>query len=286
MAFLEFVIPVKSWKNSEKEILFAKMEKIGFEGFVEGDDDILAYIKEEEFATETFNQLIDELAGLRIRVQYRFHKSEDQNWNEEWERKFEPVVIDGSVLIRAPFHDSSNDLECTLIIEPKMSFGTGHHHTTKLMIREMEKINMRDLNILDMGCGTGVLGIYACRKGAARVLAVDNDQWAYENALENMERNGAAAMEVRLGDAGALGEESFHLILANITRNTLVRDLSAYTEHLMEDGMLVLSGILAEDVQYVLNEAYRCDLKHLSTGEESNWISLTLLKEGNRGLQE
>jgi ribosomal protein L11 methyltransferase len=286
MAFLEFVIPVKSWKNSEKEILFAKMEKIGFEGFVEGDDDILAYIKEEEFATETFNQLIDELAGLRIRVQYRFHKSEDQNWNEEWERKFEPVVIDGSVLIRAPFHDSSNDLECTLIIEPKMSFGTGHHHTTKLMIREMEKINMRDLNILDMGCGTGVLGIYACRKGAARVLAVDNDQWAYENALENMERNGAAAMEVRLGDAGALGEESFHLILANITRNTLVRDLSAYTEHLMEDGMLVLSGILAEDVQYVLNEAYRCDLKHLSTGEESNWISLTLIKQGNRGLQE
>ena len=262
------------------------MEKIGFEGFVEGDDDILAYIKEEEFATETFNQLIDELAGLRIRVQYRFHKSEDQNWNEEWERKFEPVVIDGSVLIRAPFHDSSNDLECTLIIEPKMSFGTGHHHTTKLMIREMEKINMRDLNILDMGCGTGVLGIYACRKGAARVLAVDNDQWAYENALENMERNGAAAMEVRLGDAGTLGEESFHLILANITRNTLVRDLSAYTEHLMEDGMLVLSGILAEDVQYVLNEAYRCDLKHLSTGEESNWISLTLIKQGNRGLQE
>ena len=98
MAFLEFVIPVKSWKNSEKEILFAKMEKIGFEGFVEGDDDILAYIKEEEFATETFNQLIDELAGLRIRVQYRFHKSEDQNWNEEWERKFEPVVIDGTTM--------------------------------------------------------------------------------------------------------------------------------------------------------------------------------------------
>ena len=286
MSFLEFVIPVKSWKNSEKEILFAKMEKIGFEGFVEGDDDILAYIKEEEFATETFNQLIDELAGLRIRVQYRFHKSEDQNWNEEWERKFEPVVIDDRVLIRAPFHDSSNDLECTLIIEPKMSFGTGHHHTTKLMIREMTKLSMRDKRILDMGCGTGVLGIYACRKGAARVLAVDNDQWAYENALENVERNGAAAMEVRLGDAGALGEESFHVVLANITRNTLVRDLSEYTEHLMEEGLLVLSGILAEDVQYVLNEAYRCDLKHLSTGEESNWISLTLIKQGNRGLQE
>jgi ribosomal protein L11 methyltransferase len=286
MAFLEFVIPVKSWKNSEKEILFAKMERIGFEGFVEGDDDILAYIKEEEFANDAFNQLIDDLAGLHIRVQYRFHRSEDQNWNEEWERKFEPVLIDDRVLIRAPFHDSSNDLECTLIIEPKMSFGTGHHHTTKLMIREMEKHSMQDKRILDMGCGTGVLGIYACKQGAARVLAVDYDQWAYENALENVERNGASAMEVRLGDVGALRDEKFHIILANITRNTLVRDMSTYKGHLMEEGLLVMSGILAEDVQYVLNEAYRCDLKHLSTGEESNWISLTLLKQGNQGLQE
>ncbi len=282
MAYLEFVIPVKSWKNSEKEILFAKMDKIGFEGFVEGEDDILAYISEEEFVTEAFHQMIDEMAGLQIRVQYRFHRTEEQNWNEEWERKFEPVVIDDRVLIRAPFHDSSNDLECTLIIEPKMSFGTGHHHTTKLMIKEMGNHSLRDKRILDMGCGTGVLGIYACKQGASRVLAVDHDQWAYENALENVRQNGAAAMEVRLGDVGALYDEKFHIILANITRNTLVRDLPTYTEHLTDDGLLVISGILAEDVQYVLNEAYRCELKHLSTGEESNWISLTLIKQGNR----
>jgi len=275
MAYLEFVIPARSWNNTEKEILFALMAQIGFEGFVEGEDDIQAFINEEVYVPEALNQLIDELAGLNIKVQYRFHRTEDQNWNEEWEKKFDPVVIDERVLIRAPFHDSSNDLDCTLVIEPKMSFGTGHHHTTKLMIREMGNHLIEGKKILDMGCGTGVLGIYACKMGAARVLGVDNDQWAYENALENIKRNGVSTMEVRLGDVSVLYKDKFNMILANITRNTLVRDMSAYKEHLLDKGLMVISGILAEDVQFILNEAYRCDLKHLSTGEESNWISLT-----------
>jgi len=277
MAYLEFVIPARSWSSNDKEILYALMAQIGFEGFVEGDDDIQAYIHEESYVAEELNQLIDELAAVNIKVQYRFHRAEDQNWNEEWEKKFDPVIIDEGVLIRAPFHDSSGDLECTLVIEPKMSFGTGHHHTTKLMIREMGNHLLEGKRILDMGCGTGVLGIYACKKGAARVLGVDNDQWAYENSLENVKRNGATAMDVRLGDVGVLYREKFHMILANITRNTLVRDMAVYTEHLFDQGLLVISGILAEDVQYVLNEAYRCGLKHLSTGEESNWISLTFV---------
>lgn len=281
MAYLEFVIPARSWNSSEKEILFALMSEIGFEGFVEGDDDIQAFIDEHLYNAGEFNQLIDRLAAINIRLQYRFHRTEDQNWNEEWERKFEPVLIDERVLIRAPFHDSSGDIECTLIIEPKMSFGTGHHHTTKLMIREMGNHPLKGKRILDMGCGTGVLGIYACKMGAVRVLGVDNDQWAYENALENIRRNRITAMDVRLGDVGVLFQEMFDMILANITRNTLVRDMPVYTEHLLDGGLLLISGILAEDVQYVLNEAYRCELRHLSTGEEANWISLTFIKQTN-----
>ena len=277
MAYLEFIIPARSWSSNDKEILYAKMAQIGFEGFVEGADDIQAYIDEEFYVAEKLNQLIDELTEAKIKVQFRFHRTEDQNWNEEWEKKFDPVVIDERVLIRAPFHDSSGDLECTLVIEPKMSFGTGHHHTTKLMIREMGNHLLKGKRILDMGCGTGVLGIYACKQGAAMVLGVDNDQWAYENALENIRRNEITTMDVRLGDVGVLYKEKFDMILANITRNTLVRDMSVYTKHLLDQGLLVISGILAEDVQYVLNEAYRCGLKHLSTGEESNWISLTFV---------
>lgn len=281
MAFLEFVIPAKSWSSSDKEILYAKMAQIGFEGFIEGDDDIQAYIDEEQYDAEQLNQLIDELAGFNIKVQYHFHRTEDQNWNEEWEKKFEPVTIDERVLIRAPFHGSSGDLPCTIVIEPKMSFGTGHHHTTKLMIREMGNHDLKGKRVLDMGCGTGVLGIYACMLGASRVLGVDNDQWAYENALENVGRNGATAMDVRLGDVGKLYKEKFDIILANITRNTLVRDMPIYTGHLFDHGLLLLSGILAEDVEYVLNEAYRCGLNHMNTNEESNWISLTFTYNQN-----
>jgi len=277
MAYLEFVIPAKSWVSNQKEILYAKMAQIGFDGFVEAEDDILAYIKESRYSSGKLNQLIDELAAMNFKVQYRFHKMEDQNWNKEWEKKYAPVVIDERVLIRAPFHDSSHDLACTLVIEPKMSFGTGHHHTTKLMIKEMGEHNFKGKSILDMGCGTGVLGIYACKLGAARVLGVDNDQWAYENALENVTRNRVNKMDVRLGDVGVLPKEKFDIILANITRNTLVRDIKAYTDHLSDKGLMLLSGILAEDVQYVLNEAYRCGLDHLNTREESNWISLTFV---------
>jgi len=253
------------------------MSQIGFEGFVEGEDDIQAYIHEDQYDSEVLNQLIDQLSDVNIKVQYRFHRTEDQNWNEEWEKKFDPVVIDERVLIRAPFHDSSHDLECTLIIEPKMSFGTGHHHTTKVMIKEMGNHKLEGKSILDMGCGTGVLGIYACKNGADRVLGVDIDQWAYENALENIKRNRVICMDVRLGDVDVIHQEKFHMILANITRNTLVRDMPTYKEHLLEKGLLIISGILAEDVQYILNEAYRCGLNHLSTGEESNWISLTFI---------
>lgn len=283
MAYLEFEIPVRSWSNSEIEILYALMSQIGFEGFVEGEDDIQAYIEERRFSSEEFNQLIDELAAINIKVQYRYHLTEDQNWNKEWEKKFSPVVVDEEVLIRAPFHDSGDDLKYTLVIEPKMSFGTGHHHTTRLMIRAMGRMNMEGKRILDMGCGTGVLGIFGCQKGASRVLGVDFDQWAYENALENTGRNEAVNMEVRLGDVGVLGHEMFDIILANITRNTLVRDMSEYYRHLVDEGQILVSGILAEDAQYVLNEAYRCGLFHENTEEESNWISLSFTKAANSG---
>jgi len=278
MAYLEFEIPARTWSNSEKEILYAHMSQIGFEGFVEGEDDIQAYVEEQQFSSEAWNRLIDELASLNIKVQYRYHKTEDQNWNREWEKKFSPVVVDEGVLIRAPFHDGANDLEYTLVIEPKMSFGTGHHYTTRMMIREMGILDLKDRCILDMGCGTGVLGIYGCLKGARRVLGVDHDQWAFENAVENVERNSSACMEIRLGDVGVLEDEMYDIILANITRNTLVRDMPIYISHLQDGGNILVSGILAEDTQPVLNAAYQGGLIHEHTREESNWICLSFIK--------
>lgn len=278
MAHLEFEIPIRTWNSTEREILLARMAEIGFEGFIENEDMIQAYIPKELFSWDHFNQLIDDLSVLGMKVQYMFHEIVEQNWNEEWEKKFEPVIIKKKVLIRAPFHDSGQDLPCTIIIEPKMSFGTGHHFTTRLMIEAVMNLELEGSRILDMGCGTGVLGIYACFKGASSVLGVDNDQWAYENALENVAKNGAAAMEIILGDAGSLEEMEFDVILANITRNILVRDLPEYNRHLKKEGILLVSGFLAEDVQFVLNAAYQCGLDHFQTAEVSNWISLSFKK--------
>ncbi len=278
MAHLEFQIPIRTWSKTEREILIARMSEIGFEGFVENDDQIQAYILADVFSGDLFNLLIDDLAALGMKVQYMFHECVEQNWNKEWEKKFDPVVIDEKVLIRAPFHHSDNDLPCTIIIEPKMSFGTGHHHTTRLMIEAMINLELEGRRILDMGCGTGVLGIYACSRGATSVLGVDNDQWAYENSLENVQKNKATAMEVRFGDAGSLDGTEFDVVLANITRNILLRDIPEYHRHLTKEGILLVSGFLAEDVQFVLDAAYLCGMEHLQTAEVSNWISLSFKK--------
>ena len=278
MAYLEFEFPVRSWTSNEREILIAKLSTIGFEGFAEDENLVQAYIGEEEYSGDELNMLSDELLKAGLRIQYRFHLSPDKNWNEEWERKFSPVLIGEKVLIRAPFHASDADLPCTLVIEPKMSFGTGHHHTTRLMIEGMLDMELEGKRVLDMGCGTGVLGIYACYRKASRVLGVDIDQWAYENALENVARNAAECMEVKLGDAGILESEIFDVVLANITRNTLVRDIPAYMEHLCPGGWMLLSGILSEDVQFVLNAAYQAGLDHRSTRESANWLSLSFVK--------
>lgn len=278
MTYLEFEVPARTWSTEQREILMAKMSQYGFMGFIEGENLIQAYIEERDYSGPAINEMVDDLSDLGIRIQYRFHKKEEQNWNEEWEKKFRPVAIGDNVLVRAPFHDPGADRQYTLLIEPKMSFGTGHHHTTRMMILGMNKVPVEGKRVLDMGCGSGILGIYASMKGARRVLGIDHDQWAYENALENVDRNGVTSMEVRLGSTDVLGDECFDLILANITRTTLVQDMQVYCKHLAGEGVLMVSGFLAEDVQYVLNEAYRCALEHRDTCEESNWIRLTFVK--------
>ncbi|MEZ5072654.1 MAG: 50S ribosomal protein L11 methyltransferase, partial [Bacteroidales bacterium] len=173
MSTFEFEFPVRSWNSSEREILLARLFLIGFEGFEEGDDILKAYIPRERYSSEDMTTLAEQMSEQGLRVQYRYHETPVQNWNEEWEKSFDPVVIDEKVLIRAPFHAPDRDLPLTLVIEPKMSFGTGHHITTKLMIRDMLELSFEGARVLDMGSGTGVLGILAVRLGASRVLGVD-----------------------------------------------------------------------------------------------------------------
>lgn len=282
MHYLEFEIPVRSWSTSQREILAAKLSQIGFEGFIDEEHHLQAYIREDDFSGNSLNELIDEFRDHGLHLQYHFHRTPEQNWNEEWEKQYQPVVLKDRLLIRAPFHDPGSDMPLTLVIEPKMSFGTGHHFTTRLMLEAMLDRDFKGLRVLDMGCGTGVLGILAAKLGARYILGVDNDQWAYENAMENAERNGAGHMSVRLGDAGVLGDEVFDCILANISRTILVNDMPVYARHLRPGGILIVSGFLSEDVQYVLNSAYGSRLDHQDTSEIDNWILLCFSKPPDR----
>jgi len=279
MSHLAFSIECIPKNQQSCEIVIAFLTDSGFNSFQEHPDgNITAIITRQELDWPLFRETIGSLKTLGIDISYAFSEIDDQNWNEEWEKSFKPVYIDDKVLIRAPFHSDANDLLYTIIIEPKMSFGTGHHYTTRLMIEAMMQINLAGKLVLDMGCGTAILGILASKMQAEKVIGVDIDSWAFENAKENVKRNKVHNMELRLGDVSALSSEAFDVILANINRNVLIRDIPQYVQHLKPGGDMILSGFLTEDVQYVLDCAYANTLSHLHSKEDAGWLSLSFKK--------
>jgi ribosomal protein L11 methyltransferase len=200
---------------------------------------------------------------------------ESQNWNALWESNFEPVDVDGRVMIRAPFHAPSPTAEVEVVIMPKMSFGTGHHATTKMMVQMILASDVREREGLDMGCGTGVLGIMAKKCGAERVVAVDIDDKSVNNSLENAQTNDVE-LDVRLGSTPPDGE--YDLILANIHRNILIEHMPAYAKNLKEDGELWLSGFYKEDIAYLTQAAEKEGLIHTETKCHNEWQWLRMKK--------
>lgn len=246
--YLEFdfkIEPVEPWN----EILMAELIEQGFDSFTENPDGILAYIQAELLNEEELkNQWL--LNHDEVKISYTYKEMPNINWNEEWEKNFQPINVEDKVLIRAEFHESQG-LEEEIIIQPKMSFGTGHHATTYLMIQQMMDMDFQGKKVLDMGCGTSVLAIYAKKKGASDVLGIDIDEWAVENSRENAERNNTP-MRVELGTADNLGQEKFDIILANINRNILISDIPRYVQVLEPGGSLLLSGLCFFDVDDIL----------------------------------
>lgn len=272
--YLEFefkVKPVQPWS----EILMAELITVGFDSFTEEADGILGYIPAEDFEENSLKSL-HSFQSDEVEISYTFREMPNINWNEEWEKNFEPIEIAGQVRIRAEFHPAE-PAKHEIIIQPKMSFGTGHHPTTHLMIEQMMKLDFAGKAVLDMGCGTSVLGIYAKQRGAKSVLGIDIDEWAVENSRENAQRNGVE-MEVKLGTAETLNEDKFDIILANINRNILLNDIPAYGQVLNSGGLLLLSGLCFFDVDDILKvtQAQGLTLKNRQQREE--WMSLLLQK--------
>ena len=267
------VSPPEPWSG----ILIADLADIGFESFLEESDGFRAYIPEADYNENRVKALFQDHTGPDS-VSYEKNLMGGRNWNAVWESNFSPVNISGRILIRAPFHKSDPDIEHDIIIEPKMSFGTGHHETTVLVAEWLLETAIEGKKVLDMGCGTGILAILAARMGASSVTAIDNYLYAWENTTENAERNGISGMLVLHGDAGLLGDESYDLIIANINRNVLLEDMGAYNRVLEKGGIMFLSGFLSSDRDLISEEAYRQGLAMAGSKQKGDWISLKLSK--------
>lgn len=259
-------------KEPATEILIAELGGVGFESFVENENGVIAYIQKNDWHSAILDNIFV-LSSNEFSIEYNTKEVAQTNWNAEWEKNFNPIQVGNLVSIRAPFHKKTS-LKYDIIIEPKMSFGTGHHETTHMMIQHLIGLNVTDKKILDMGCGTGILAIFTAMKGALAIDAIDIDSWCYKNSVENIQRNNCDNINVYEGDASLLTGKNYDIIIANINRNILLTDMGTYVNCLNKKGVLLLSGFYQEDVKIIDKEASKHKLIKKSTINKNNWVSL------------
>ncbi len=260
-----------------REILIAEMSTLPYNTFQEDGNNLFAYIDTDKFDEKALKALYT-IRTHPEKVTYTFQNIKDKNWNEEWEKNFDPIAVEDKCVIYAPFHKNRPQAEYEIEIMPKMSFGTGHHATTYLMIQYMFQMDFTDKEVLDMGCGTAVLAILAEKLKAKHCMAIDNNDWAYENAVENVRLNNCQKTEVALGDADKIKGQMYDTILANINRNVLLVDIPAYVKSLNKKGELLLSGILKEDFELIYEKALQAGLSFQGKLEKNNWNAALFTK--------
>jgi len=254
------------------EILIAELGYAGFESFVENEAGVIAYIQKPEWNSEILNDIYI-LTNEEFKITFTSEEIEQVNWNKEWEKNFQAIEVDGKCAVRAPFHEKT-DVEFDIIIEPKMSFGTGHHETTHMMIQHILKLDVVGKSVLDMGCGTGILAILAEMRGAKTLDAIDIDNWCYLNTVENIERNNCYNINAYEGEASLLAGKKYDVIIANINRNILLKDITTYASCLNDNGTLLLSGFYVEDIPLISEECGKQELKFVENLERNNWVAV------------
>jgi ribosomal protein L11 methyltransferase len=262
-------------KEPATEMLIAQLGYVGFESFVEQDHGVTAYIQKQEWNSKILDDVFL-LHSNEFNITFEHNEIAQTNWNEEWEKNFNPIQVDDLVSIRAPFHTNPL-LQFDIVIEPKMSFGTGHHETTHMMVQHLLALDLDTKKVLDMGCGTGILAIFAEMKGAKPIDAIDIDRWCYENSLENIQRNNCNHITVYEGDASVL-KEKYDVIIANINRNILLSDMKTYTDCLNENGVLLLSGFYKEDIVIIEDEVTKHGVTFETMIQRNNWVALKYVK--------
>ena len=258
------------------EILIAELGEKAFESFIETETGISAFVQKDLWDTNILED-IQILSNPEFKIEYTFEEIEQVNWNEEWEKNFEPIDVDGKCHVRAPFHEKTS-AEYDIVIEPKMSFGTGHHETTHMMIQHLLETDLVGKKTLDMGCGTAILAILAEMKGAQPIDAIDIDNWCYLNSIENAERNNCKHISVYEGDASLLIGKKYDVIIANINLNILLNDMQQYVDCLNENGILFLSGFYTEDIPVISESCTSKGLTYVKQFERNNWVALKFVK--------
>lgn len=283
MTYTEIKFTIEPYEEPVADALIAELSNIGYDGFSYTDNGFTAYIDKALYNAEAIRNLeILQYFSEMYRITTTVQEIEDQDWNKVWEENFTPIVVDNRIQVRAGFHEPIPGIEYEIIIEPKMSFGTGHHATTALMLRTIleQATYIKGKRILDMGCGTGILSIMASKAGAREVTGIDIDEWAYNNAMENLQNNHINNITIKIGDASLLAaEKPFDVILANINRNILLNDMAHYTARLQQGGLLIMSGFYEHDLPMIREKAESLGLEYHSYREEKQWVAACFYKK-------
>ena len=270
MNYIEYDFTVSPLEMGS-EILIAELAEVGFDSFVDTPTGIKAYISKDSW-NEQILEDIYLLGNPEFTISYQITEIEQVNWNEEWEKNFSPIVVEDLCTVRANFHPAPNT-PYDIVITPKMSFGTGHHETTYMMLQQLLSLSLESMKVLDMGCGTGILAIMAALRGARDITAIDIDPWCVENASENVQQNDCSFITIKEGDVSLIAGEHYNLILANINRNILLSDIPAYAQTLLPKGLLLVSGFYEEDLAAIKEKCQEVGLTYISHIERNRWVS-------------
>lgn len=260
------------------EILMAEIAEAGFDSFLETEKGFEAFVENDQYDKRQLAEIQTKYQHVKPLILFE-DRIQKQNWNEEWEKNTQPIIVEDQCLIRAEFHKIEKKYTYEIIITPKMSFGTGHHQTTYLMVKNQLQINHEGKRVMDAGCGTGILAIMANKRGAREIEAFDIDEWSVINGLENIENNHCGNIRLQRGKVAELGFQGlFDIILANINKNVLLAELTMYSKLLSPSGQLLLSGFYTTDIDDLKREASKYHFKEVRRDERENWASLLLEK--------
>ncbi|WP_316841195.1 50S ribosomal protein L11 methyltransferase [Pedobacter gandavensis] len=279
MQYIKVTFSFTAIEEYQQDLLISDLAEIGFNTFEDTENGFAAFIDLDSYALENLTAVLDSYKE-ELEITYAVTEIAAENWNEEWEKNFEPLIIDEQCYVRATFHQPQPQYQYEIVIDPKMAFGTGHHQTTTMMMQYILATDVQGKNILDMGCGTGILAILAAKKGAASLVAIDNDDVCYLSTLENSELNGITNLTAACGGKETIPQQTFDIILANINRNILLDQIPTYSGVLASGGSIFFSGFYeTPDLDMIKAACEALQIRYVDHKKIGEWVAAQFKKD-------